>query len=57
MLALLRYEPQDRPTIEDALAMIEWVDHRREGGGHEDAEGDEIKFPTQDKPEGKDVRE
>lgn len=41
MLALLRYEPQDRPSIEDALAMIEWVDHRREGGGHEDADGNE----------------
>lgn len=42
MLALLRYEPQDRTTIADALAMIEWVDHRREGDGQGDAEEDEI---------------
>lgn len=36
MLALLRYEPKDRTTVRDALEMIDWVDHRREGEDSKD---------------------
>lgn len=42
MPALLRYEPNDRTTVRDALEMIEWLDHRRDGGSNKDIEEDEV---------------
>lgn len=43
ILALLRYKPDDRATVTDAMGMIEWVDHRRgeEGGNGQDGDEDE----------------
>ena len=41
ILALLRYEPKDRATVKDAMEMIEWIDHRREGEDGNDQDEDE----------------
>lgn len=41
ILALLRYKPDDRATVTDAMGMIKWVDHRRGEEGANGQDGDE----------------